>query len=109
LGYFSEIRLHGCFAALYYPGENTKACDYEVARGFYIFTDMKIRTYRILLNEEPEGGFTVTVPAPPGCITYGENLTHALEMAREVIEGYIDLLIEEGTAVTYQRGQCLLS
>ncbi|MGZ8558482.1 MAG: type II toxin-antitoxin system HicB family antitoxin [Chitinophagaceae bacterium] len=27
--------------------------------------------YRILLTKEPEGGFTVMVPALPGCITYG--------------------------------------
>jgi predicted RNase H-like HicB family nuclease len=56
----------------------------------------KALTYRILLNEEPEGGFTVTVPALPGCITYGENKEHALTMAREAIEGYIEILKERG-------------
>ncbi|HMP99022.1 MAG TPA: type II toxin-antitoxin system HicB family antitoxin [Cyclobacteriaceae bacterium] len=60
---------------------------------------MKTRTYRILLNEEPEGGFTVSVPALPGCITYGQDLNHALEMAKEAIEGYIELLIAEGEPV----------
>jgi len=49
-----------------------------------------------LLNEEPEGGFTVTVPTLPGCITYGENMQEALDMAKEAIEGYIELLKEEG-------------
>jgi predicted RNase H-like HicB family nuclease len=29
----------------------------------------KSRTYRIALKKEPEGGYTVTVPALPGCIT----------------------------------------
>jgi antitoxin HicB len=56
---------------------------------------METKTYRILLNEEPEGGFTVTVPALPGCTTYGENLNHALEMAKEAIEGYIEVLKEK--------------
>jgi len=60
---------------------------------------MKTLTYRIMLNEEPEGGYTVTVPALPGCITYGENLQHALEMAREAIEGYIEVLKEQGETV----------
>lgn len=60
---------------------------------------MGTRTYRILLNEEPEGGFTVTVPALPGCITYGEDLNHALRMAKEAIEGYIELLKEEGEPI----------
>lgn len=60
---------------------------------------MKTLTYRVLFNEEPEGGFTVSVPSLPGCITYGENLNHALEMAKEAIEGYIELLKEQGTPI----------
>ena len=50
-------------------------------------------TYKILLHIEPEGGFTVTVPALPGCITYGENLTEAIQMAKEAIELYIEVLL----------------
>lgn len=54
----------------------------------------ELLTYRILLNPEPEGGFTVTVPSLPGCVTYGETLDQALEMAREAIAGYIEMLNE---------------
>jgi antitoxin HicB len=61
--------------------------------------DKNVLTYRILLNEEPEGGFTVSVPSLPGCITYGENLDHALSMAKEAIEGYIAVLKERGDAI----------
>ena len=46
--------------------------------------------YRIHLSPEDEGGYTVTVPALPGCITYGEDFPHALAMAREAIEGYLE-------------------
>jgi antitoxin HicB len=60
---------------------------------------MNTLTYRILLNEEPEGGYTVSVPALPGCITYGDNLKQALEMAREAIEGYIEVLKEQGEPI----------
>ena len=31
----------------------------------------KKRSYKLLLTNEPEGGYTVTVPALPGCVTYG--------------------------------------
>jgi antitoxin HicB len=48
--------------------------------------------YKILLRKEPEGGYTVTVPALPGCITWGRNIEHAGAMAKEAIEGYIALL-----------------
>ena len=56
-------------------------------------------TYKILLHMEPEGGFTVTVPALPGCITYGENLTEAIQMAKEAIELYIEVLQEDDEIV----------
>jgi antitoxin HicB len=55
----------------------------------------KSLTYKILLRKEPEGDYTVTVPALPGCITYGENIDHAMEMAKEAIELYIAELKEK--------------
>jgi antitoxin HicB len=50
-------------------------------------------TYRIILTHEPEGGYTVNVPSLPGCITYGDSIDHAIEMAKEAIEGYIEVLM----------------
>ncbi len=33
-----------------------------------------MRTYTVVLDPDPdEGGYTVTVPALPGCITQGET------------------------------------
>jgi antitoxin HicB len=49
-------------------------------------------SYKILLKPEPEGGYTVNVPALPGCITYGVDLEEAKLNAREAIELYIDSL-----------------
>lgn len=56
-------------------------------------------TYKIHLHKEIEGGFTVIVPALPGCITYGENVDHAIEMAKEAIELYIEDLKEQGSEI----------
>ncbi len=58
-----------------------------------------MHNYKILLQKEPEGGFTVTVPVLPGCITYGENLDEAMEMAKEAIELYIEELQERGEQI----------
>ncbi len=55
-----------------------------------------MHTYRIILTQEPEGGYTVTVPSLSGCITYGNNINHAIEMAKEAIEGYLEILKEQG-------------
>ena len=56
-------------------------------------------TFTILLHEEAEGGYTVVVPALPGCITYGENINAAKIMAKEAIELYIEELKERGESI----------
>jgi len=54
---------------------------------------MRQLTYRVLLNREPEGGYTASVPTLPGCITYGENVDDALLMAKKAIVLYIESLV----------------
>jgi antitoxin HicB len=49
-------------------------------------------TYNILLQQEPEGGYTVTCPSLPGLVTYGETLEEARTMAVEAIEAYLESL-----------------
>lgn len=53
---------------------------------------LKQRTYKILLTKEPERVYTATVPVLPGCIIYGDNVDHAIAMAKEAIELYIERL-----------------
>jgi antitoxin HicB len=60
---------------------------------------MKPLSYRILLKKEPEGGYTVTVPSLPGCITYGETIEEAKKMAKEAIELYIESLRAHGEEI----------
>lgn len=60
---------------------------------------MKQFTYRILLNKEPEGGYTVNVPTLPGCITYGETVDEAIAMAKEAIVLYIESLVAHNEPV----------
>jgi antitoxin HicB len=52
-------------------------------------------TYNILLQLEPEGGYTVTCPSLPGLVTYGETLEEARTMAVEAIEAYLESLHAE--------------
>ncbi len=59
----------------------------------------QVRSYRILLREEPEGGYTVFVPALPGCITYGENILEAMGMAREAVDLYLESLLAHGEEI----------
>ena len=57
------------------------------------------RIYRINLRKEEEGGYTVFVPSLPGCITYGETVDEAIDMAKEAIELYIEELQDRGDYV----------
>ncbi|MFN8343606.1 MAG: type II toxin-antitoxin system HicB family antitoxin [Spirosomataceae bacterium] len=57
---------------------------------------MKTLNYRIILIPEEEGGYTAKVPAIRGCITYGETVEEAIAMAKDAIEGCLEVLIEEG-------------
>ena len=55
--------------------------------------------YRVLLEPNELGGFTVTVPALPGCVTQGKNREQALERAREAVEAYLESLRAETEVV----------
>ena len=48
--------------------------------------------FNVVLRPEPEGGFTATVPALPGCVTHGRTLAEAKKMAKDAIAGYIESL-----------------
>lgn len=60
--------------------------------------------YTIILDPDPEeGGYTVTVPSLPGCVTQGETIEEAIAMAKDAIRLYIETLIEHGEPVPEER------
>jgi antitoxin HicB len=48
--------------------------------------------FEVVLQPEEEGGFSVSVPALPGCHTQGETREEALAMASDAIEGCLEVL-----------------
>jgi antitoxin HicB len=56
-------------------------------------------TYTVVFEPAEEGGYTVTVPALPGCITEGDTLEAARAMAEEAILGYLESLEKDGVAI----------
>ena len=61
---------------------------------------MDVRRYTVLLYPEPEvGGYSVLVPALPGCTTIGETVEEGLANAREAIELYIAAEADRGEEV----------
>ncbi|HLD74905.1 MAG TPA: type II toxin-antitoxin system HicB family antitoxin [Bdellovibrionota bacterium] len=58
---------------------------------------------KVVLEPSEEGGFTVYVPALPGCISEGKTKEEALKNIREAIELYLepvdDDLVTESDAI----------
>ncbi len=65
---------------------------FQVIRGGIVFE----------LQPEPEGGYTITVPALPGCISYGETFEKALDMVKDAMEGWLAVARGEGIPIPEQ-------
>ena len=53
--------------------------------------------YTVVLLPEPEdGGYSVVVPAIPGCVTQGETVEEALAMAAEAASLLLTVMAEDG-------------
>ena len=49
--------------------------------------------YKVILEPQEEGGYTVYVPLLPGCVSQGETKQEALDNIIEAIEVYLDSLL----------------
>lgn len=54
------------------------------------------REFEVVLSPETEGGYSVFVPELPSVATQGETREEALAMAKEAIEGYLEVMAEDG-------------
>ena len=67
-----------------------------------------LRKFKVIIeHNEDEGGYTVTVPALPGCITEGDTVEEALENAREAITGFLEALRNQGKQLPERDPQLL--
>ena len=61
---------------------------------------MSKRRYTIILTPEPDGSaYNVTVPALPGCFTFGETIEEAIAMAKDAMQYHMAGLLKGGGAV----------
>ena len=54
------------------------------------------------LQPEPEGGYTITVPSLPGCISYGKTFEKAMEMIKDAMDGWLAVARKEGIPIPEQ-------
>ncbi len=53
----------------------------------------------ILIPDRESGGYTVTVPSLPGCISEGDTIDEALQNIRDAIDLFIEDMIADGEDV----------
>ena len=54
------------------------------------------------LRPQPEGGYFITVPALPGCTSFGDTMDEAMTMIAEATELWLEVAREEGLPIPAQ-------
>jgi antitoxin HicB len=55
-----------------------------------------MREYEVFLEEAEEGGYVVTCPELPGCVSEGDTREETLANIQDAIEGYLTTLRRHG-------------
>ena len=58
-----------------------------------------VRRFRVILEPNELGGYTVTVPLLPGCISEGDTKEEAMANIKEAIELYMESLQADGEPI----------
>lgn len=59
-----------------------------------------MQRFTVVITPEPEaGGYSVVVPALPGCFSQGESIDEAIANAEEAIHLYLDELTSQGEPI----------
>lgn len=59
----------------------------------------KILEYDVVFEEAEEGGYTVTVPSLPGCISEGDTFDKAKKNITEAIQAYLESLAKDNEEI----------
>ena len=59
----------------------------------------KVLKYDVIFKEQSVGGYTVTVPSLPGCISEGDTFEEAKENIADAIKLYVEDLAADGEEI----------
>ena len=69
----------------------------------------KILKYTAIFEPAKEGGYVVSVPALPGCVTQGETFEEAVAMVKDAMGGYLEVLKEEGQEIPQEQSDVVIT
>ncbi len=61
--------------------------------------------YTVIIEKGEQGGFVATCPALKGCVSQGRTRRQVLKNIKEVIEVYVEALVEDGLPVPQEVGR----
>lgn len=71
--------------------------------------EKKVFEYTAVFEPAKEGGYVVSVPALPGCVTEGDTFEEASLMIKDAIKGYLEVLRETQKQVVYENPGVVIS
>jgi predicted RNase H-like HicB family nuclease len=75
---------------------------YEQAHADHQETSMR---YTVVLEQEGDGGYVVSAPALPGCVSQGDTRADALKNIQEAIALYVEDCRDAGDPVPTEAGK----
>lgn len=67
-----------------------------------------ILSYSAVFEPAQEGGYNVSFPAFPGCVTFGKNFEDAKQNSAEVLELWLEELAEEKQKIITSRARPII-
>jgi len=68
----------------------------------------KISSYAVIFDPTKEGGFNVSFPDFPGCVTFGRTFEEARAKAREVLELWLEEMNEYRQSIPIRTGRPII-
>ena len=65
--------------------------------------------YPAIFNKAEEGGYNVSFPDFPGCVTFGKNFEEAEEKAKELLELWIEELKENKQKIPISKSRPIIN
>ncbi len=59
----------------------------------------KTFSYTAVIQQDEDGNHLVSFPSLPGCVTFGRTYEEAVKMGQEVLELWIEELVESGKKI----------
>lgn len=69
----------------------------------------KILKYTVIFEPAEEGGYVVSVPALPGCVSEGDTFEEAVEMIKDAMKGYLAVLKKEGLEIPKEEDEVVVT